>query len=129
MFTGPISSNTLSPAAIADAKIDALHSLATSLNGDELDALNLSLDDLLEQWCPPFHYYGTYNGDGADIGFWLDQDSLNEALIENVVFSLEAGTEWDVSSIHPDSQYVLEITDHGNITLKDLDGNELWSYV
>ena len=33
----------------------------------------------LESFCPPFVYFGTLEGDGADFGFWPDMDGFNES--------------------------------------------------
>ncbi len=36
--------------------------------------------ELLESVCPPFVYFGAHSGDGADFGFWVDWDDLDEAI-------------------------------------------------
>jgi hypothetical protein len=132
-ITGSISSGTLKPTDLIDDMLDTLSVLTVRFDYyadlDSLVLIQTTLDDLLRgDLCPPYHYFGAHEGDGADIGFWLSQDSLNEAIADNAVYRIDANLPWDVSSIHPDSQYVLEVTAHGKMTLFDLDHNELWFY-
>jgi hypothetical protein len=87
--------------------------------------LNDVLFDALQECAPPFVYFSSHPGDGADYGFWPDMDSLNES--ENVL-KVEAGTTWpkEVKSY----DYVAEVSDHGNVTLYDRrTKKELWSCV
>lgn len=120
------------------------------LLSDLTDALNEIAQDV------PFMRFGAHEGDGADFGFWFDRESFEEAARENTVVKVEAGLEWKMmpeegieEPADPqakvvirqedsrwktvmnsrDAEYVAEITDHGNITLYDLEGNEIWSLV
>ena len=86
-----------------------------------------TLSDLLTEFAPPFGYFGAHPGDGADFGFWINQDELDDAVCDGEVLRLEDGDEWptDVS----DYEYVLEVNDHHNITLYTPNHEEVWSLV
>lgn len=75
-------------------------------NGQDLvDDMITALDNL----APPYFYFGTLEGDGADFGFWLSRDSLED--FDGLKVS-------DTSEV-PDNYTgeVLHINDHGNVTL------------
>ena len=85
------------------------------------------LGDALQECCPPFVYFGTLEGDGADFGFWPDMDRLNEEL------------QWERDHYPDDSVpdeltldndgVIVQVSDHGNVTVMDLDRNVLWRVV
>lgn len=127
---GSISSGTFRDADLIPAFTNTLLSLSELNDGDidlslVLDALENALNDL----SPPFCYFGTAEGDGADFGFWLDPGALQEAIDDGGVLKLEAGTDWASIGDFGTADYVLEVTDHGNQTLFDLDHTEVWSIV
>lgn len=68
-----------------------------------------ALFDALNDFAPPYCHFGAHEGDGADFGFWPDVDSAMEDAEE--------------------SGYRLEISDHGNVSLYDADGREVWAVV
>ena len=86
---------------------------ASDIVSDLIDALND---------CPPPHvYFGALEGDGSDFGWWPI-----------------GGDEWDNCSGHwvSKSEFIdhdcliyVEINDHGNITVSELRGKEIWSAV
>ena len=88
------------------------------------------LMDALNEYCPPFVYFGTHPGDGADFGFWPDMDALHEAMYytKHIV-----GVEHPPSDVgehtFEDMGVIIQISDHGNIRVMDMDRNELWSVV
>jgi hypothetical protein len=86
-----------------------------------------SLQSMLEEFAPPFCYFGAHEGDGADFGFWLSHDALEDAERDGEIVKVDAGDEWP--ELGDDAQYVLEVTDHGNITLYTPDRKEVWSLV
>jgi len=85
------------------------------------------IDLLLNELCPPFVYFGTLPGDGADFGFWPDMDKLNEEL------------QWERDHYPDDSipdaleledyNVIVQVSDHGNVTVMDMERNILWSVV
>lgn len=87
--------------------------------------LNETLFDALNDYAPPYHYFGSHPGDGTDYGFWLSegfQDDFEGLKVD------------DLSDIPQDyAGEVLEVNDHGNMTLyacrKGQKLTEIWSYV
>jgi len=85
------------------------------------------IDLLLNELCPPFVFFGTHPGDGADFGFWPDMDRLNEEL------------QWERDHYPDDSVpdeltldddgVIVQVSDHGNVTVMDMERNVIWSVV
>ena len=88
---------------------------------------------LLEDSCPPFVYFGTHPGDGADFGFWVDWDKLEEARQYIKIFPNEQPER--PNNLEPDDEYLrdynvmVQVSDHGNVTVMDMERNVLWSVV
>ena len=82
------------------------------------------LFDALNEYAPPYGYFGANEGDGADYGFWLSEDALRD--FDGLKVS-------DTSEIPADySGEVLHINDHGNMTLYSAERgklSEIWSIV
>jgi len=86
-----------------------------------------ALTDGLNNLCPPFVYFGTLEGDGSDFGFWPDMDRLNEEL------------QWERDHYPDDSipdaleledyNVIVQVSDHGNVTMMDMDRNVIWAVV
>jgi len=93
---------------------------------DDSECVN-ALFDALGEFAPPYCYFGAHEGDGADYGFWVSWDSLEDDCRSGAVLKINDGAEW------PDgldgAEYVLEVTDHGNATLYTPDHVEVWSVV
>jgi len=85
--------------------------------------INETLFDALNELCPPFVYFGTHKGDGADFGFWVDWDRLNEAR-QNIGMASESDEE-----ILKEDNVIVQVSDHGNVTVMDMERNVLWSVV
>lgn len=89
--------------------------------------LNEVLFDLLNEYAPPYCYFGAHPGDGSDYGFWPSED-LNQAIIDDDGIVVE-----DTSDVGADfSGPVLHVNDHGNVTLYRATNGELtevWSIV
>jgi len=78
------------------------------------------LIDALNEYAPIHCYFGALKGDGSDFGFW------------------PTGDDWDNCSGHwvskhefidHDCRVFVQINDHGNITVSELRGEEIWSVV
>ena len=80
------------------------------------------LQDALQEYCPPFVYFGTLEGDGADFGFWPDIDGIQE-----IVNIAECDASQGISC--PDDGVIVQVSDHGNVTVMDMERNVLWSVV
>ena len=91
---------------------------------EEHEALFLdSLFDELQEYAPPYAYFGAHEGDGSDFGFWLgDLDGAFDGLRVS-----------DTSEVPSDyTGEVLHVNDHGNTTLYVSRGGklrEIWTIV
>lgn len=86
------------------------------------------LQTRLEEFAPPFGYFGTLEGDGADFGFWFARESFDEAVYEGSVLKVNAGDAWP-DPLPDGTDYVAEVSDHGNVSLYATDGTEIWAIV
>lgn len=97
----------------AFAEYRALIQEARAIDYEDQDACAYVIEDLFDalgDFAPPYTYFGAHEGDGSDFGYWpmVDAESLADAS--------EAG-------------YRVEVTDHGNVSLYDGDGVEIWAVV
>ena len=97
---------------------DAQHLLDT-LERDELDASDKArelleeLTQALEEQAPPYCYFGTIEGDGADFGFWPDLQRIEEDAHAGELLKVSDLSEIPADWIGP----VALVNDHGNLTL------------
>jgi hypothetical protein len=86
----------------------------------------LDLEDALNEFAPPFCFFGAIDGDGADFGFWPSMDAIAEAMFGLV-------SDDDGFTFLDDDNVWLHVNDHGNVTLYANDdgkpGTELWAIV
>lgn len=85
------------------------------------------LFDELDNYAPPYCRFGAHEGDGADYGYWVCWDALEEAARDGDVLKIDSSDEWP--DLPEDVEYVLEVNDHGNATLYDRHHNEVWGVV
>lgn len=93
--------------------------------------LNETLFDLLNEYAPPYCYFGSHPGDGSDYGFWVNDEVYHDTSrfcedkdILGVSDTSEVPTDYEGD--------VLYVNDHGNATLYWAEsGNllEIWSIV
>ena len=94
-----------------------------------------SLFDTLDKFAPPYCGFGSHPGDGADYGFWISEEIQEDGLPAAIhdgdpsVLMLVS----DLSEVPDDhSGDVLDINDHGNMTLYACDNgklSEVWGVV
>jgi len=112
--------------------VSSLAEIQTFTDNDESDydseyasELVEDLFALLDEFAPPYGYFGEHPGDGSDYGFWLSEYS-----IESCFDGLRVN---DLCEIPEDySGEVLSCNDHGNLTLYYVDAGdcrEIWSIV
>ena len=92
---------------------------------DDADQTMVEFVEILNELCPPFIYFGTLEGDGADFGFWVDVEAIGESIRH------ETGSDESVSGDHvlPSENVIIQINDHGNATCYDMERNVIWSAV
>jgi hypothetical protein len=87
-----------------------------------------ALYDALNDVAPAFCYFGAHEGDGADYGFWISEEAIRDGIHDGTIIQVDAGDEWP-DPMPEDVGYVLEVTDHGNMTLYSVSHGRLWSVV
>jgi len=90
---------------------------------EEAGELVSELMDALNEFSPPFVYFGSHPGDGADFGYWPDADALEEEM-RYAEDTADADTKY-----LPDSNVLVQVSDHGNILVMDMERREIWSCV
>ena len=78
------------------------------------------LFDALNEFAPPYSYFGAHEGNGSDYGFWVSVDMVNDDLRNNTIINVD-------SEEMPD--HFVSINDHGNMTLYDRNMDVIWSIV
>ena len=128
----PISNTSKYPnEAMANLWDEAIHLIGTdqwwTIDPEDsgVDGLLNDLTDALNELCPPFVYFGTLEGDGADFGFWVDMDRLNEALRDPEHTLIDG----QLYAVPRDEEVLVQVSDHGNVTVMDMERNVLWSVV
>ena len=114
-FHSTIAASGTSPALAEDGYIDGGEPYSA---GELLEVYTEQLESL----CPPFVYFGTHPGDGADFGFWPDIETIQE-----IVNIAECDASQGISC--PDDGVIVQVSDHGNVTVMDMERNVLWSVV
>ena len=87
-------------------------------NGNDESELVDEMQDALGVFAPPYCYFGTHDGDGADFGFWPCMESIND--LPRVEDSDEA------KALGTDCCFV---NDHGNVTIFGGDGSIVIDFV
>lgn len=75
------------------------------------------LTDLLEEVAPPYMYFGSHPGDGAEFGFWPCMESIDEL------------PRYDFLPDNLPGEDFVVVTDHGNLSVYGADGKLLWDCV
>ena len=83
------------------------------------------LQNILDNYAPPFCYVGALEGDGACFGVWISFEALEQARQDVEVWE----DPDDGSHMPSDVFYRLVVSDHGNMTLYSRSGRELWRVV
>lgn len=94
------------------------------IDAEAADEILESLWEALNEHAPAYGYFGAQDGDGACYGFWLSE------CFEQEFEGLKVNDLNDVSQNYEGE--VLEVNDHGNMTLyytKDNGLVEVWSLV
>ena len=127
----PISNTSKYPnEAMAKLWDEAIHLIGTdqwwTIDPEDsgVDGLLNDLTDALNELCPPFVYFGTLEGDGADFGFWVDMNDFDESRRLDGNYQGNPEEVWHVAE-----NVISHVSDHGNVTVMDMERNVLWSVV
>lgn len=115
-------------------RLTALVKEAKNLNGDGIESdfriadieelIAETLPDALNEFAPPYAYFGAHPGDGADFGFWLFEiDDIRE----QVEFTSTRKQEYPADDF---SGEWLHVNERGNCTLyirTNGEDREIWS--
>jgi hypothetical protein len=83
------------------------------------------LHDALNEHAPPHMRFGSHEGDGADFGWWpVDFYGCQRTNIGLVRPSSLEGRFVDL-----DCNLLVEVNDHGNMTVRELGGEVIWDSV
>lgn len=130
---GTVSHGTMRPEDLIPAFVSWLESqkplrrehrkLLKENSGDDDETLE-ELFDALNEYAPPYFYFGAHPGDGSDYGYWLSDNFQNEfdGLKVDDLSKVPVGYTGEV----------LHVNDHGNMTLyRAVRGRlyEIWSIV
>ena len=131
---GSISTGTLKIDDLLEATATTLNNLGSTVTTDTHtweydDEMLLSIYmEALNELCPPFVYFGTHPGDGADFGFWPDMDRLNEELhFASNVCGDKLIRDCACDDENCDDGILVNVSDHGNVTVMDMERNVIWS--
>ena len=100
------------------------------IQGGGASELINEIQEELQNYCPPFVTFGAHPGDGADFRYWPDMERIQETLTEATMghsLTLPRNGEWEWTL--EDDGVIIATTDHGNVTVMDLERNVLWAVV
>lgn len=99
----------------------------TDYDSENADYILSDLFDALNEYAPPYAYFGAHPGDGADYGFWLSE-SFDQDIVDNGGIKIA-----DLSELPRGyTGEALLVNDHGNCTLYACTrgrAREVWSIV
>jgi len=102
--------------------------------GDDPEALQAFVEgsgqEALQAYCMPFMSFS--RASSGDYGFWPDIEALEYgARSKDGVIKVNAGDAWPPlwTSSGLDVQFIMEVNDHGNVTLYNRRRREVWSCV
>ena len=102
--------------------------------GDDPEALQAFVDgaglEAIQAYCHPFMSFSL--SPSGDYGFWPDLEGLEYAArSKDGVIKVNAGDAWPPlwTPIGRELQFVIEVNDHGNVTLYNRRRQEVWSCI
>jgi len=123
--------NDRDPARRAHArKVLATAAAFNPVASDSGDIL-VEMHEALDAYALPYTYFGNLEGDGSDFGFWPSIESLEDDAREgDYVVKVAAGDPWPAGLRTKGVSFVMEVTDHGNVSLRRAcNGREIWAIV
>lgn len=96
---------------------------------DGMDYCLEALFDALSEHAPPYCCFGAHEGDVADYGFWPRWDQIRDDVRSGELLERKDWSEDESEQAKREGKSMIEVNDHGNATLYDHEGNEVWSTV
>jgi len=86
------------------------------------------LIDALNEYAPVHMRFGAHDGDGAAFGWWTtDFDDCELVSLNNLKDHL--ALSYDTKQVDVSCNLLVEVNDHGNMTVKELGGKVIWDCV
>jgi hypothetical protein len=83
---------------------------------DEAHEVLGELEQALGEFAPPYAYFGSHRGDGADYGYWPDWDAIETDRRDATLPSAD-----ELPADGSGTPYFLHVSDHGNAELYEWD--------
>ncbi|KKK70705.1 hypothetical protein LCGC14_2921290 [marine sediment metagenome] len=74
---------------------------------------------------PPFCYFGSLEGDGADFGFWPDHVAIGELISDSDCIKDAGPLDQNRIYINIEECLHIEVNDHGNVTISKIEPGEV----
>ena len=82
----------------------------------------------LNEYAPPHMQFGSHDSDGANFGWWTtDFDDCELVSLDNLKDHL--ALSYDTKQVDVSCSLLVEVNDHGNMTVKELGGAVIWDCV
>ncbi len=98
---------------------------ASDRAADDLDWLI----ETLGEFAPPYCYFGTHIGDGADFGFWVNWNAIDDAIKAGEIIMCNPSQDWTASLSSNYNGYVIEDTHDRLWSVADGVASEVWAVV
>lgn len=102
----------------ARLRVTAENCIECGADDNKAVEIMVELIDTLNNFAPPYFYFGANPGDGSDYGFWLQEDWQERAKEDDVLFVSDLS---EVPDRFPFGGLVCHVNDHGNATLYRMD--------
>jgi hypothetical protein len=132
--TGTLRTEDLLDAVIGEAgllvpvspTLETAYNAAVAITDYDSDDAGYALDELIDalnEYAPPHVNLGMNEGDGADFGWWpVDFDGCDTVPINQ-------GNNGEGTFVDTECKLYVEISDHGNTTVRQLGGEIIWDCV
>lgn len=88
------------------------------------------LSTTLEEYAPPFCYFGATEGDGSDFGFWFNSSEFESACRDGDVLKINDLARVDeVHNCKVKPDWIAVVNDHGNVTIYSYQLKVEWTEV
>ena len=121
------------------ARLRAARAALQKYNADETDREAMEewcaeIEEIAQEYCAPYTYYGSSEGDGACFGVWASVESIEDDMRFGDLARVndEGGPELEGEVVKAYSGLAAGVNDHGNVTLYSFTrgrARRVWSVV